>query len=212
MRKLMYQVALFTNTWSKQPTVISLEEFINQVRNGQWKVLTEGNRRCLQQGRKHDADTIKNGMSCIIPAGTCHKGHAQKDLVTLSCALCLDFDNTNERTQVIVAQARQLEYVLGVFVSISDTGVKLLIRIDIEDVSQFSALYAATAALVSAALHFDCDPKCKDITHPCFGSYDPDAQPVNGFLPEGAIQGFATATGIRQVRSIASQLSYTDTS
>lgn len=202
MKKLMYQVAFLTNTWSKQPTVTSLEEFISQVRNGQWKVPAEGNRRCLQQGRKHDADTIKNGMACIVPAGTCHKGHAQKDLVTLSCLLCLDFDDTNERTQEITAKARRLAYVVAAFISISGTGVKLMIRIDIEEASQFPVLYAATAALVSGALHFDCDTKCKDITHLCFGSYDPnayyndDAQPVNSFLPQEPIQPLVTAAPI----------------
>lgn len=189
MRKIMHRVSLFLHIWNKHQTVISMEEFINRIRNGYWKVPVEGYRRCLNEGRKQDADNIKAPMPCITPAGTCHGGHAQKNLITLSCLLCVDLDHTNERTKDIFIRACLLEYVLGAFISISGSGVKLLICIDIEEANEYPAIYKATAALVAAVLDFPHDPSCADITHTCFGSYDPDAyyqpdaKPVNSFLP-----------------------------
>ena len=50
----MYQVSLFINTWSKTPTTITFEDFFAMVRNGHWKVPTEGHRSCLAKDRKHD--------------------------------------------------------------------------------------------------------------------------------------------------------------
>lgn len=189
----MYQVSLFANTWSKAPTAISIEDFITMVRNGHWKVPTEGHRSCLAKDRKHDAQTIKDSMACIIPAGVCKNGHAKINLISLSLALCIDIDHTDEQTKDIFVRACLLEYVLGAFVSISGRGVKLFIRIDIDGANDYPAIYEATAKLVSSVLGVENDGQCKDITHPCFGSYDPDAyynpeaQPVNAFLPKGAI-------------------------
>ena len=59
----MYQVSLFTNTWSKSSTAISIEDFFAMVRNGYWKVPVEGHRNCLAKDRKHDAQTIKDSMA-----------------------------------------------------------------------------------------------------------------------------------------------------
>ena len=145
------------------------------VRNGHWKVPTEGHRSCLAKDRKHDAQTIKDSMACVIPAGICKNGHAKNNLTSLSLALCIDIDHTDEQTKDIFVRACLLEYVLGAFISISGRGVKLFIRIDIDGVNDYPAIYEATAKLVSTVLGVENDGKCKDITHPCFGSYDPDA-------------------------------------
>ena len=83
--------------------------------------------------------------------------------------------HTDEQTKDIFVRACLLEYVLGAFISISGRGVKLFIRIDIDGVNDYPAIYEATAKLVSTVLGVENDGKCKDITHPCFGSYDPDA-------------------------------------
>ena len=189
----MYQVSLFINTWSKTPTTITFEDFFAMVRNGHWKVPTEGHRSCLAKDRKHDAQTIKDSMACVIPAGICKNGHAKNNLTSLSLALCIDIDHTDEQTKDIFVRACLLEYVLGAFISISGRGVKLFIRIDIDGVNDYPAIYEATAKLVSPVLGVENDGKCKDITHPCFGSYDPDAyyngdaKAVNDFLPNGAL-------------------------
>ena len=196
----MYQVSLFTNTWSKSSTAISIEDFFAMVRNGYWKVPVEGHRNCLAKDRKHDAQTIKDSMACVIPAGVCHKGHAKNNLTSLSLALCIDIDHTDEQTKDIFVHACLLEYVLGAFISISGRGVKLFIRIEIDGANDYPAIYEATAKLVSIVLGVETDGKCKDITHPCFGSYDPeayyngDAKAVNGFLPNGALTPRITHT------------------
>lgn len=52
----------------------------------------------------------------------------------------------------IFVRACLLEYVLGAFISISGRGVKLFIRIDIDGVNDYPAIYEATAKLVSTVL------------------------------------------------------------
>ena len=153
----MYQVSLFTNTWSKSSTAISIEDFFAMVRNGYWKVPVEGHRNCLAKDRKHDAQTIKDSMACVIPAGVCHKGHAKNNLTSLSLALCIDIDHTDEQTKDIFVRACLLEYVLGAFISISGRGVKLFIRIEIDGANDYPAIYEATAKLVSIVLGVETD-------------------------------------------------------
>lgn len=184
---------MFTSTRNKKPSNISIGDFLNYICGERWRILAQAHRRYLSQGRKHDAQTIKGGMECIIPSGTCHNGHAKSNLVSLSELLCVDLDHTDERTPEIIAKARLLPYVVGAFVSISGNGVKLMIRVDIDEPRQYPALYEATARLVSQELNFANDGQCKDITHACYGSYDPEAYynpealPVNGFLPQEAL-------------------------
>ena len=60
-------------------------------------------------------------------------------------ALCIDIDHTDEQTKDIFVRACLLEYVLGAFISISGRGVKLFIRIDIDGVNDYPAIYEATA-------------------------------------------------------------------
>ena len=155
----MYQVSLFINTWSEAATAISIEDFFAMVRNGYWKVPVEGHRNCLAKDRKHDAQTIKDSMACVIPAGICKNGHAKNNLTSLSLALCIDIDHTDEQTKDIFVRACLLEYVLGAFISISGRGVKLFIRIDIDGVNDYPAIYEATAKLVSTVLGVENDGK-----------------------------------------------------
>lgn len=128
------------------------------------------------------------------------QGTRKNNLTSLSLALCIDIDHTDEQTKDIFVRACLLEYVLGAFISISGRGVKLFIRIEIDGANDYPAIYEATAKLVSIVLGVETDGKCKDITHPCFGSYDPeayyngDAKAVNGFLPNGALTPRITHT------------------
>lgn len=85
--------------------------------------------------------------------------HAKNNLTSLSLALCIDIDHTDEQIKDIFVRACLLEYVLGAFISISGRGVKLFIRIDIDGVNDYPAIYEATAKLVSTVLGVENDGK-----------------------------------------------------
>ena len=81
----------------------------------------------------------------------------QNNLTLPVTALCIDIDHTDEQTKDIFVRACLLEYVLGAFISISGRGVKLFIRIDIDGVNDYPAIYEATAKLVSTVLGVEND-------------------------------------------------------
>lgn len=68
------------------------------------------------------------------------QGTRKNNLTSLSLALCIDIDHTDEQTKDIFVRACLLEYVLGAFISISGRGVKLFIRIEIDGANDYPAI------------------------------------------------------------------------
>lgn len=135
-------------------------------------------------------------MPCIIPAGICQGGHAASQLVQLSLITSVDLDDTNERTDEIFESLKELPYMKGLHRSISGTGLKAFLCISINNPDQYSAIYAAVSAEISQYAQHPCDKKCKDITRPCFYSWDPEAYynptATSYSLPEAAAKEAGT--------------------
>ena len=68
------KVSFFIHRWKKESEVISLEEFVNDIRGPRWKVATEAYRGYLQRGMQKEAADIKEKMNGIVAAGTCRGG------------------------------------------------------------------------------------------------------------------------------------------
>lgn len=175
MNENQMEVSLFATVRSKQPQTIALAEFVTFVRGERWMRCSLEYRRLRALGNEHAAALIKNGMEAITPGGTFEGGHRATQLRTLSRALCLDLDHTNERTAEIVARLQQIPWVMFLFHSISGEGLKVMVRIDIDRVEEYAGLYAAAMREVERQVQFACDPACRDVCHLCYGSYDPQA-------------------------------------
>ena len=80
-------------------------------------------------GHEAEAQKLKDGMPCIIPAGVCSNGHAVKDLQQHSELLCIDLDHSNGRTREIFLLSQSLPFVAASFISISEEGNKMLIHV-----------------------------------------------------------------------------------
>ena len=53
------KVSFFIHRWMKESEVISLEEFVNDIRGPRWKVATEAYRGYLQRGMQKEAADIR---------------------------------------------------------------------------------------------------------------------------------------------------------
>lgn len=163
-------------------------------------------------GHEAEAQAIKENMPCIVPAGVCLNGHAVKDLSVHSRLLCVDLDHTDRRTQEVFGLACSLPFTYASIISISGEGIKMLVRVRMEDVRQdYARLYAAVGNAVSAHVGHPYDEKCKILTQPCFYSYHPEAyynaEAVAFEMPE-----VMPASAIHESASSASAASATATS
>lgn len=171
------KISEFGSVRSKQSQTISLQEYVNKVRSNTFKAQVEEYRRfAALPGHEAEAQRVKDGMPCIVPAGVCSGGHAVKNLVKHSGLLQIDMDHTLLRTAEVCRLLCELPYVTVVHKSFSQNGVRAFVRVAAEDVMRnYEQLYAAVGEAVSRHAAHNYDSKCKILTQPSFYSWDADA-------------------------------------
>lgn len=171
------KISEFGSVRSKQSQTISLQEYVNKVRSDTFKAQVEEYRRLADQpGHEAEAQRVKDGMPCIVPAGVCSGGHAVKNLVKHSGLLQIDMDHTLLRTAEVCRLLCELPYVTVVHKSFSQNGVRAFVRVAAEDVMRnYEQLYAAVGEAVSRHAAHNYDSKCKILTQPSFYSWDANA-------------------------------------
>lgn len=171
------KISEFGSVRSKQSQTISLQEYVNKVRSNTFKAQVEEYRRLAAlPGHEAEAQRVKDGMPCIVPAGVCSGGHAVKNLVKHSGLLQIDMDHTLLRTTEVCRLLCELPYVTVVHKSFSQNGVRAFVRVAAEDVMRnYEQLYAAVGEAVSRHAAHNYDSKCKILTQPSFYSWDADA-------------------------------------
>lgn len=171
------KISEFSSVRSKQSQTISLQEYVNKVRSNTFKAQVEEYRRLAAlPGHEAEAQRVKDGMPCIVPAGVCSGGHAVKNLVKHSGLLQIDMDHTLLRTTEVCRLLCELPYVTVVHKSFSQNGVRAFVRVAAEDVMRnYEQLYAAVGEAVSRQAAHNYDSKCKILTQPSFYSWDADA-------------------------------------
>lgn len=206
-------VSEFPGVRSKTSRTITIREFVDTVRSDRYRrQVLEYRRLKALPGHEAEAQAIKENMPCIVPAGVCLNGHAVKDLSVHSGLLCVDLDHTDRHTQEVFGLACSLPFTYASIISISGEGIKMLVRVRMEDVRQdYARLYAAVGNAVSAHVGHPYDEKCKILTQPCFYSYHPEAyynaEAVAFEMPE-----VVPASAIHESASSASAASATATS
>ena len=147
------------------------------MRSNTFKAQVEEYRRLAAlPGHEAEAQRVKDGMPCIVPAGVCSGGHAVKNLVKHSGLLQIDMDHTLLRTTEVCRLLCELPYVTVVHKSFSQNGVRAFVRVAAEDVMRnYEQLYAAVGEAVSRQAAHNYDSKCKILTQPSFYSWDADA-------------------------------------
>lgn len=143
------KVSFFIHRWKKESEVISLEEFVNDIRGPRWKVATEAYRGYLQRGMQKEAADIKEKMNGIVAAGTCRGGHAAAQVVSLSGWMMFDFDHSGTYTGRLLELLRALPYVGVAFISISGEGVKALVRIEVDTLEEYKTAYKVVMSFVA---------------------------------------------------------------
>lgn len=175
MKKQFQKISFFTHVWEKVATVISIEDFWNDVRGSRWGVVTLAYRRWLDEHRPEEARKLKANLPGVVVAGVCRGGHAASQVRELSGLSMFDLDHTDERTDELVALFRTLPYVVLQFVSISGRGIKVVVRTDVETPAEYAASYPVVARELERLGGHPCDMACRDLGRACYGSHDPQA-------------------------------------
>ena len=166
----------YENVKSKQNRVITLAQFVTAIRSGHWKQAIEDYRRLKAEGQLKEAERIKGGLPGIVSAGVCEGGHSKQNVVSLSRFLVIDIDDYEGDIHELIRKLSALPWVQAAWISVSGTGAKAEVAIEVETVEEYEKqAYPIVAHYFSRVLDTPVDMHCRDLSRFCYASYDPDA-------------------------------------
>lgn len=155
-------------------------EILAGIKSGKWRRPVERIRaeyaKALTEGRdpKKAVDRMKKALPGVIWSGRYSKRN--KDcLLQHSGLLCGDIDHLDGQVDEVRGKLLSSPYVLAVFRSPTNTGLKVIFRIPPDPEAHLQSWHAANAH-VHALTGADLDPQRKDTNGLCFLSYDPDIE------------------------------------
>lgn len=174
MNEKTTKVSRFYDMWDVEPKDSTIEEFKNNVCGTKLKAKTEKYRLLLKEGKLEEAAKLKKKFPGVTMAGVCQGGRADENLTLFSQRAMFDFDDTNERTELIKSLLSNSPYTELVWTSVSDAGVKVTMLINVSNVQEYVAAYAVVAAELARLVGHPCDGACKNPARLCTEVYDPE--------------------------------------
>lgn len=167
--------SFYFSVFDEHAVDMTLEEFVRLLRGERWKVQVEEYQRLKASGRETEAKKLKRKLAALVIAGRCDGSHAETNLKQWSGDAMLDVDKCNGRVSEFLQILKDTPWVKAAWRSVSYDGLKLVVRVEAENVDEYRLAYALVAWHVAQLLAFPCDMSCKNPTRPCFASYDPEA-------------------------------------
>lgn len=166
----------YENIKWKQNQVITVSQFINDIRSNRWKTEVETYRQLKVEGKLKEAEKVKGEMPAATIAAVYEGGHSKKNVRTLSGYLMLDIDHYPGDIHELERQVQAFPWVKGCFISISGEGMKIIIRVDCTTLEEYEKqAYPIVARHIGRLIDFPVDMACSDVSRTCYASYDPDA-------------------------------------
>ena len=167
--------SFYFSVFDEHAVDMTLKEFVELLRGERWKAQVEEYQRLKASGRETEAKKLKRKLAALVIAGRCDGSHAETNLKQWSGDAMLDVDKCNGRVSEFLQVLKDTPWVKAAWRSVSYDGLKLVVRVEAENVDEYRMAYALVAWHVAQLLAFPCDMSCKNPTRPCFASYDPEA-------------------------------------
>lgn len=160
---------------TSQPTLITLNQYINGVKESRYEKLIRKLRAYVAAGDSEKAEQYKKNFPLLVVGGGMEGGRRLEHLVRYSHCLCIDLDDVPGSAEDVLCLAEQLPYVKAGHVSPSGTGDKLFVLVD-SDLAHHPEAFDYVSHRVETDLPgVTVDPSGKDPNRGCFVSSDPRA-------------------------------------
>lgn len=165
-------VSCFPNVKVKvNPEHLPLLEVLESIKKGNLKSRIERVRKEKDPDRRNELKVKL--LPAVCPSGLFERME-DAGIIESSGVICIDLDNVTD----LKKEKERLKvnpYVLSVFKSPTERGLKLLLLHNLTDLSRHKDLYHYTGTLLGLTGRSDLkfDMACSNISHPCLWSYDP---------------------------------------
>ena len=131
----MQQLSLFRGVHDTQPRPVTLEELVTMMRTDQSvRDLTEKHRYARATGDEQGASRYKKMMTSFGVAARFEGGRQQRHIAEFTGLSLADFDHIpEERMAEVLAKVREDEHTLVAYTTISNHGVRVIYRYEIND-------------------------------------------------------------------------------
>lgn len=153
----------------------TLNECIEEIRNGSYKKQVEEIRKINTDKGKEEADKLKKNLLGFTPSGIFKKNRRITDISEYNQCVILDFDDISaDYLEEAKDRATLAPYTLAAFISPRGTGLKVIVQVN-TNVAEHGVAFQQVADYYETALNETVDPSGKDCSRLCFMSYDPEA-------------------------------------
>ncbi len=153
----------------------TLNECIEEIRNGSYKKQVEEIRKINTDKGKEEADKLKKNLLGFTPSGIFKKNRRITDISEYNQCVILDFDDISaEYLQEAKNTAVLAPFTLAAFISPRGTGLKIIVKVNTE-LESHGLAFQQVADYYAQVLNEEVDPSGKDCSRLCFMSYDPEA-------------------------------------
>lgn len=183
---LKFQVSAFCNVWDTDNKDLrknyNAEFILDIIKTGTYGILdkVDAIRRSTSKNVK---DKLKCNLQVVMWQGIFTE---RKDIAcsSLSSLVCIDIDHRDEQVLNNIKHAlTDLSFVWAVFRSPSGDGLKVIIHTDNYDIGRYSNCYRQVEQFFIDHFGIKPDPKCEDLSHACYISYDPELYHNERTLP-----------------------------
>lgn len=153
----------------------TLNECIEEIRNGIYKKQVEEIRKLNTEKGKEEADKLKKNLLGFTASGVFKKNRRITEISDYNQCVILDFDDISaDYLQEAKNRATLAPYTLAAFISPRGTGLKIIVKVNTE-LEAHGLAFQQVADYYAQALNEEIDPSGKDCSRLCFMSYDPEA-------------------------------------
>ena len=165
------KISCFKNVVTTTPEAdVSVDKFLAAVKAGRWASAAGKFREMSEEQQKHAKRTV---IPCITISGT-FVYRVTNQLSEYSGLACIDVDDLTPAQISVIRPAVQADkYTFACFLSISGTGLAIVVRINASP-DNHSECYGAMIQYYENKYNFKTDIQCRDVTRLRFISSDPE--------------------------------------
>lgn len=176
--------------------MIDAGEWVNAIRNGEYKELTERIREFCAQGKKNEAGELKLKLPAVVVAGKCPKGRFYRLTTDRTGWAMMDFDGLEVRQ---IEAAKELlkvyEWVVMLHTTSSGRGLRVVANIGQVHIDVYRDAYEIVATRLKEITGLEPDMQCKDFARASLASYDPDIY----YNPQAKVFGYGSRNPLNYV-------------
>jgi hypothetical protein len=168
------KVSFFENTFSTPGEPITVQEILDQIKNGQYRLQIAKLRSTSKEKYPTEYGNLKKALPAVSFSGVFSEKRKADNLKEYSGVIVFDIDNVlRDEISGILARLRELPIIYASWISPSGAGIKFLVITD-SSAAEHKLYFYILSVFIKDKVGVQVDISGSDISRLCFVSFDED--------------------------------------